>query len=221
MSGAAPRPRPATNGVSVPQTLSTLLKRYATERLRRLEARLETRGGVRIIRYPELRSYKNTHLTLTFGGIFIPHRPILSRMRRRKLKYRLKKKWYSFLAPNQVKKAWMVQKRKIITNRLVLNLRRWGGSRRRFSYTYFNNLHKFVRRVGDMNQMFTSNIFRTNDLFENNTQNQASYTPHLFTLTRDDIVDTASFYNKGTLPIDRFREVRISRVKFKPGYQRI
>lgn len=115
----------------------------------------------------------------------------------------------------------MTQKRRVITSRLALNIRRLYRQKRRFAYTYFNNIYNTSTRVKELNKTFTAQLFETDDLFLAPDSPKTNFRLHLHSRTRDEIVDLKGFHNTVTNLPERYGEVRIPRIKFKPGYQRI
>jgi len=116
------------------------------------------------------------------------------------LKSQFKKKYFSFLYPNQVKKSILFRKKKIVISRFFRKLRaRLSLSSSPFfttKYLLFHLRDHFNTRLTSKNvngyQNFHRNILTTNRL-----------------------------YYKGNDLSARSEEVFIPRIRFKPGYQRL
>ena len=192
-----------------------------SKQFRHLDLRAPRRS--KTINTPALNSKHGLNLSLKLTSFFLRQKNLKTRQKRVKFKYRFKKTYFSFLAPNQAKKSIMLQKKRIIISRLALNIKRFSKPKSRFTYLYFNNAYKsFTKLKNKLAALENSTHVTAADLFhEFSYQSKTGYTLPLTYRTRDDIIDSAGFHNKGTNQTFRYGEVRVPRVKFKPGYQRI
>ena len=162
--------------------------------------------------------------TLHTSSFFIVSKPLAFFDKYLRFKYVLKKAYFSFLEQNQVKKTIMMQRKRIIISRLALNLRRYGKTKARFTYLYFRNNFKLTSRLHNYYKAKEAGTLSTQDLFNlGDAVNDPCSTPlqNFYHSTRDEIVNNDGFFNRGSSTRLRYGEVRVRRIKFKPGYQRI
>ena len=153
-------------------------------------------------------------LVLTTNSLFAGYKLFIQHFRKLPLKFLLKKRLFSFLFPNQVKKSIMNRKRRVVVHRYISAFRRRLKSRPHFSHDFFRrNLKNFSRSL-KIQQNFASR-----DVFGDKNSCHA-YEPS-YALSRGEIVDQGSLLNRGPDYTFKRKEVRIPRVRFKPGYQRI
>lgn len=191
----------------------------------KLGARLVTHGTrIKHVTQPGLRSRYGLNMSLRLSGFFLNQKTLKTRQKYLRFKYLFKKVYFSFLAPNQVKKTIMIQKKRIILSRLVLNIKRFVRPKNRFNYLYFNNIYKIATKLNRQNNSILRTDLVTSDLFkpakEFLTTKPLTTQPN-YRQTLEDVIDYGAFYNKGNDRTFRYGEVRVSRIKFKPGYQRI
>jgi hypothetical protein len=156
-------------------------------------------------------------------GAFLVTKPLNSQNLDFHFKFRTKKRLFSFLAPNQAKKTIMLRKRRIITHKTVYGLRKRFKTRSRFSYLFFKKLNRRSMKPLLYAKSLHSYALETSDLFTPDalSTNRLLGRMQGYELSRDEIVSTPSFYNRGPDTAFRTGEVRIPRIRFKPGYQRI
>jgi len=151
--------------------------------------------------------------------LFVSNRLFMSKFPRLSFKYLFKKKLFSFLFPNQVKKAIMNKKRRIVIHRYVSSFRRKLKKRPHFSHHYFRqNLKKFMSTSTRLASREFGSI-ETGDIFS--SPKPSSSLVDSYRLSRGEIVDKDSLFNRGPDYTFKRKEIRIPRVRFKPGYQRI
>ena len=170
---------------------------------------------------PILLSKYNIPLTLRLIGFFVSQKVRQTQTKYFRFKYLFKKNYFSFLAPNQVKKKIMIQKKKIVISRMVLNLRRYAKPKTRFTYTYFNNTYNLVTRLNKNLTTLERGTLNTLDIFTSTMPTSCVGRYSLQYHTLDEVMDQDVFYNKGNDCTFNHGEVRVPRVKFKPGYQRM
>ena len=128
-----------------------------------------------------------------------------------KMKSQFKKKLFSFIYPGQSKKNVLVQRKKQVLSRILSKSTKLIKSIDKFSYQLFHQLfqsRQFNLKLSDINQQTLSKNSRTTSNYQ------------------DDLVNVhykLAFDIKGdnTNALFMHNEVRIPRVRFKPGYQRI
>lgn len=169
----------------------------------------------------KVQTLSGVNFVLATQGFFLARRMVLFSRNHVTLRFKFKKVYFSFLQPNQVKKAIMVQKRRIVAHRNVANFNRMLRTGARFSYSYFSRFFEAaLTNVNGCNRLH-SQLIRTGDFFAQETTDSAKNLIGVYTGSRDEIVDSEAFNNRGVDPTFTIGEVRISRIKFKPGYQRI
>ena len=125
-------------------------------------------------------------------------------------KFLFKKKIFSFLKPNEVRQALMDRKKQIFTYKLVFNQKVLTKKNTTFSPLKLKQLYKSLSITGlrNHNSLFSNQSSSTNRV--NNLNYQLS-----------DVVNTDTFDLRGTDQLFKRLEVKIPRVRFKPGYQRL
>jgi hypothetical protein len=122
-----------------------------------------------------------------------------------RFKFRFKKKYFSFLAPNEIKKAVLTKKKKITLSRFFYN-------RRRSIESYDSNFFSVKDTLFRFREFFKKEYSSATTLLGVNSQYRRSY---------GDVIYKDLLTRKGLDEADRYGEVLIPRVRFKPGYQRI
>ena len=125
-----------------------------------------------------------------------------------KLKSQFKKKLFSFIYPGQSKKNVLLRRKKQVLTRLLSNSFRLINSVDRFSYQLYYQLFKVNQYTNEKYKVFNNN----------KNSNTLSYSMNL-----RNIYYNFDYQTKGVDVSDLYihSEVRIPRVRFKPGYQRI
>jgi len=125
-----------------------------------------------------------------------------------KLKSQFKKKLFSFIYPGQSKKNVLLRRKKQVLTRLLSNSFRLINSVDRFSYQLYYQLFKVNQYTNEKHKVFNNN----------KNPNTLSYSMNL-----RNIYYNFDYQTKGVDVSDLYihSEVRIPRVRFKPGYQRI
>lgn len=118
-----------------------------------------------------------------------------------KFKFKFKKKYFSFLAPNQLKKSILLIKSRIVISRFFYQ------NKKKFNIFKFNRFsHKnFLLKFTD--------FFKKNSLI--------GVTTPYFKPAHNNILDSTVFKQKGLDESFKIKEVFIPRIRFKPGYQRL
>jgi len=134
-----------------------------------------------------------------------------------KYKYQFKKILFSFLFPNQVRKNIMNRKRKIIISRFFSKFKRYSNKNFRFSLTFLKkNFKDFFCKNIINTSFFNNNIVGNLDFLNNNTTiNDINY----YKNSSNEIIYDNVYRTRGTDSSYKIKEVRISRIRFKPGYQ--
>ena len=143
----------------------------------------------------------NKPLIITILGGFVTSKFKLNAIIRRNLPYKFffKKQFFSFLAPNQIKKSILARKKRIVVSRFFKT-----PEAIMQKYNYFNYHNK------NLLLSFTSYYNLHNNL------GAGSYAYYSDNITMYD-----SFSNRGVDDSFKYNEVFIKRIRFKPGYQRL
>lgn len=132
-------------------------------------------------------------------------------------KYLFKKQLFSFLYPNQVRNNLMFRKKKLLYYSLVYkNLRKF-KDRDYFSFTSFKKQFK-LHYLTQVN--LTNNVYN----LSNPVTSLMKFSSSAFALNSNDSSSIEYLENYQSRGLDngfKVSEVRIPRVRFKPGYQRL
>ena len=138
-------------------------------------------------------------------------------------KYHFKKKIFSFLYPNEVRNYLMNRKKRIIFYKLVYKLKH--KSKKRPHYT-FSNYNKSVidqyrtDLANKSNYALTSQVFSSRgDLELRKSRDPLLY--RNYSNSTDEIVYEENFKYRGIDRTFKISEVKIPRIRFRPGYQRM
>jgi len=132
-------------------------------------------------------------------------------------KFLFKKKIFSFLYPNEVRNALMNRKKRITLYKLVFNFKKRLKMKPRFNMSSFNKLVLNQYKVSLQNQL-SSDKFSWENINTPNSNNPL-YKDYL--VSKDEIIYPDYYHYRGTDLSYRTSEVKIPRVRFKPGYQRM
>jgi hypothetical protein len=123
------------------------------------------------------------------------------------LKSQFKKKLYSFIYPGQIKKNILLRRKRQVLSRLLSKNQKLVSSVDKFSYSAFYKLFSISQY----------NI-KSNFFYLKQTQTHLNYTNNLKSVYYNYEYSTKG-YDMGDLYTNL--EVKLPRVRFKPGYQRI
>ena len=144
-------------------------------------------------------------------GIFLSQQLNLFNNIKYKFKYNIKKKIFSFLKLNQTKQSLMKKKKKIIISRFFLKTKLFSFKFLKFSFKFLKKKFKNYHISTLQNKLFLNKINNTN--FAQNSLN--------FKTSKNDILYRNLFLLKGDDVSFKKSEVHITRIRFKPGYQRL
>ena len=144
-------------------------------------------------------------------GVFILSKALWKNNFPVKLKSQLKKKLFSFIYPGQVKRNILNKRKKQVLARLLSKSTQLVNSLDKFSYRLFHQIFKVKQSNKGLNS--SANLHTLGS-----THSHLSYNANLPHVQYD-----LPFQVKGENTEDLFihQEVKIPRVRFKPGYQRI
>lgn len=125
-----------------------------------------------------------------------------------KLKSQFKKKLFSFIYPGQSKKNVLIRRKKQVLTRLLSKSTQLISSLDKFSYRLFYQLFTSDQFMFKKNQILQKDVNQSILTYNNNLRN---------------VYYTFDYNTKGIDVGDLYinSEVRIPRIRFKPGYQRI
>lgn len=145
---------------------------------------------------------------------------------RTQFKFAFKKSMFSFLGLNQAKKSIMVRKRRIYLFRLIQNfrpvLRRMRLNEKVVPYAtnFYTNFRKMFRQATLASLSQKKNHWETNTLFSSLHASHNTLTPN-YAQPYGMVTSPILFNNRGPDVSGSIEEVRIPRIRFKPGYQRL
>lgn len=169
--------------------------------------------------HPYIRSRTNKNFIFKNFGMFITALMFFNQRNPFGYKYLFKKKIFSFLYPNEVRNALMARKKKIVFYQLVYKLKHKSKQKAHHSFTSFN---KFFVNQYKTSLQNNANNFITRNLF--NPSSKASRKIHSlsnYVISRDEILYNQNFAYRGVDLSFKRSEVKIPRVRFRPGYQRM
>ena len=135
-------------------------------------------------------------------------------------KFLFKKKLFSFLYPNEVRNSLMNRKKRITFYKLVYKLKHRAKNKPRYSLASFNKLllnQYKASLTAKVSNTITESLFLKKTPIT--TYNNLKYQNYL--TSRDEILYPTNFTYRGQDTSFRWSEVKIPRVRFKPGYQRM
>ena len=169
---------------------------------------------------PTVRTRTRKNFTFKNIGMFLNALTLTNQKNPFTYKFLFKKKLFSFLYPNEVRNSLMNRKKRITFYKLVYKLKHKAKNKPRYSLASFNKFLLGQYKVSLSNQT-NSNL--TESLFTRKPQSpiKTSLAYKNYVTSRDEILYPSNFSYRGQDPSFRWSEVRIPRVRFKPGYQRM
>ena len=172
---------------------------------------------------PKIRTRTNLPFTLRNIGMFIHSFLLTNQKNPYTYKYKFKKRMYSFVFPNEIRGAIMLRKKRITLYKLVFKTKRLPKTRKFFAFTSFN---KNIISNYRMNLRNRTNLYNNySKLFPNCDEHQAQKPYRLTyennTTSQDELFYQKSFNSRGVDITNKRSEVRIPRIRFRPGYQRM
>ena len=159
--------------------------------------------------------FKNFGIFLTSFMLFNQKKPFT-------YKYLFKKKIFSFLYPNEVRNALMARKKRIVFYQLVYKAKHKSKQKIHYSFASFNKffINQYRSSLQNIaNKSITVGLFGNLSLQTygaHSLQSFENYTP-----SRDEILYPQNFSHRGVDLSFKKSEVKIPRVRFRPGYQRM
>lgn len=160
--------------------------------------------------HPTLSTRSSQHFTLRSPIMFLTQFFIKNTLQNLIPKFIFKKKIFSFLKPNEVRQALMNRKKQLFTYKLVFNQKALIYKSLNFSPLKLKQLYT---------TLVTTNLKNSQPLFSNSSQSMN----RTFSLQHQlsDVLNADTFDLRGTSQLFQRLEVKIPRVRFKPGYQRM
>ena len=133
-------------------------------------------------------------------------------------KYIFKKKLFSFLYPNEVRNALLYKKKQFVFYKLIFNKSRKLNRSNFYSTSKMKKVFKYHQLKISLNSQydFFTQKSLTDTTFRTDAQKFAYYTGEV-----SEVEDKQSFNFRGMNNNFKLSEVKISRIQFKPGYQRL
>ena len=160
-------------------------------------------------RYITLNSKKNKAFAFRNVGVFLWSQRKKFFDKNIKSRFIFKKKLYSFLFPNEVRKAIMNRRKSFKSYRFVYNKSNLRKKKGYYSLVFFKANYKNFFRLTALAQALPLR----NKPLSQNWLNSVK--------TREEVLYEGEFHNKGHIENSRGREIFLKRIRFKPGYQRI
>lgn len=184
----------------------------------------KTHGAIRgTPTYPHLVTRTGKSFTFKNTGMFMNALTFFNQKNPFTFKFLFKKKIYSFLYPNEVRNALMNRKKRITFYKLVYKIKHKAKQRPRYTLSSFN---KFFLNHYKSSLYNTANNLMTHDLFSTKQSGLGDLDQqHLdlkgYNVPKEEILYTENFKHRGQDLSFRWSEVKIPRVRFRPGYQRM
>ena len=165
--------------------------------------------GVKSV-YPSLTTRSSQNFTLRSPIMFLTQFFVKNTLQNIIPKFIFKKKIFSFLKPNEVRQALMNRKKQIFTYKLVFNQKVLMYKSLNFSPLKLKQLYT---------TLVNANLKNSQPLFAHLSQ----YTNRTYNLKHrlSDVLNADTFDLRGTSQLFQRLEVKIPRIRFKPGYQRM
>jgi hypothetical protein len=135
-----------------------------------------------------------------------------------------KKKLFSFLYPNEVRNALLYKKKQFVFYKLIfdknkkLNNSDFYSTRKLKKLFNYNN---FQTNLNNQYDFFSNTSLLKNATLSNNRMTPKSSNFAHFTHEISEVEDHENFKLRGTNNSFKIAEVKIPRIQFKPGYQRL
>jgi hypothetical protein len=133
-------------------------------------------------------------------------------------KYIFKKKLFSFLYPNEVRNALMLKKKQFVFYKLIYKKYKKLNSASFYSTSKLKKLFKYHQLKLSNNKQY--NFFTTQSI-SNSTFKIPSTSFSYFENETMEVSDKENFTFRGLNNHFKLSEVKIPRIQFKPGYQRL
>lgn len=159
--------------------------------------------------------FKNFGAFLTSLTLFNQKKPFT-------YKYLFKKKIFSFLYPNEVRNALMARKKKIMFYQLVYKTKHRAKDKNYHSFASFNKFfinHYKTSLKNNSNTNLTKGLF--SKLFTTTDPQLKSLELQNYVSSRDEVMYDQNFSHRGVDLSFKISEVKIPRIRFRPGYQRM
>ena len=172
--------------------------------------------------HPFLRPRTDKNFIFKNFGMFLTSFMLFNQKKPFTYKYLFKKKIFSFLYPNEVRNALMARKKRIVFYQLVYKIKHKSKQKLHYSFASFN---KFFINHYKTSLHNTANASITQGLFNGLStataaKNVTSSLPN-YVSSRDEILYDQNFSYRGVDLSFKRSEVKIPRVRFRPGYQRM
>ena len=132
-------------------------------------------------------------------------------------KFLFKKKIFSFVFPNEIRSSIMNRKKRITFFKLVFKVKHKSKQKSYYSFSSFNKL--FLNWYKDSTQNNTVGLYPGQPAHGHKPHTNLIYSG--YTTTRDEIIYEEDFKFKGIDMSFKLSEVKIPRIRFRPGYQRM
>ena len=172
--------------------------------------------------YPYLRPRTDKNFIFKNFGMFLTAFTLFNQKNPFTYKYMFKKKIFSFLYPNEVRNALMARKKRIVFYQLIYKTKHKSKQRLQYSFASFNKFfinHYKTSLQNTANGSLTQKLFDKLNTPLSSTLNTSSLPNYVS--SRDEILYDQNFSYRGVDLSFKRSEVKIPRVRFRPGYQRM
>jgi hypothetical protein len=145
-------------------------------------------------------------------GLFIHFKLFFFKPKFESFKFKLKKKIFSFYKTNEIKQTIMEHRKSLFIFKYIDSKNLLWDKRTNYDYSNYNlNLDFYLKKKIELKSLSSLNFYKSKYLFNLSSYNRSTsdigYTDYLKSFTLD--------------PKYRQLELKIPRIKFNPGYQRL
>ena len=170
---------------------------------------LPTATPTKIYSYPSVHTLSSKSFILHYVGFYLPIKFNFKFFFKKIVHFREKKRMYSFLKPNETRRKLFFHKKKMMIIKLIKKIDKYNIAKNFFfksTYLYsFFNFKKSLKSTPSNTNLFN----RLPILLNENIYKKDSFRANTMLFNSD---QKKNFF---------YHDVRIERVKFKPGYQRL
>ena len=171
-----------------------------------------------VIKPLKLHSRINKPFILNSSIMFFTKLLFKTKQKPYNFKFIFKKKLFSFLYPNEVRNALLFKKKQFVFYKLIFNKSKKLNRSNFYSTNKLKKVFRYHQLKLSLNQQY--DFFTKNTLLNPKLSTNSSKLAY-FTNEAAEVEDSDSFNFRGMNSNFKLSEVKIPRIQFKPGYQRL
>ena len=173
--------------------------------------------------YPMIKTRSGKRFILQYLGLFVHQNTMKHQLGQQGFKYIFKKRIFSFVFPNEIRSLLLQKKKKITFYQLVFKNKISKPRNPSFNLLSYKQLliehYKLSTAARANYQQNFHSVFFGN--FSNNVSTILNSKYVGYDNSQNEIIHNTDFTKRGVDLSYRVNEVRVPRIRFKPGYQRI